>query len=196
MSDQLACRITEREPERIRITESGTVERVLEDVSSPVIPPDWLRDVIRVRGSIGDPVTADFIFVDTLPAVMQPLTACTTGDGQYWFYRGGHWKPYALTFSDNYIRQMIEERGPLKAALRLIDNLIARIDPADYITSGNAGGQSVSFLTLAEVLDFYHRLRDLLLKEDAEEAGMNSGLMLKTKRRPVGGVLEEAEPWT
>jgi hypothetical protein len=190
MSDQLAYRITEREPELIRITEQG-IERVLEDVSGPIVPPDWLQDVIRVRRSIGDPVTADFIFVDTLPAAMQPNTAVTTGDGQYWFYRSGQWKPYALKFSDNYVRQLAEERGRLRAAVRLIDNLIARIDPTDYITSGNAGGQSVSFLTLAEVLDFYNRLRDRLLEEEAENAGMNSGLMLKTKRRPVGGVLEE-----
>jgi hypothetical protein len=194
MPDQLAYRITEREPELIRLTERG-IERVLEDISGPVVPPDWLQDVIRVRRRIGDPVTSDFIFVNTLPAAAQPRTAVTTGDGNYWFYNRIEWKPYALKFSDVYIRELIKERGQRPAAIRLIDNLIARIDPTDYITSGNAGGQSVSFPTIAEVMDFYHRRRDLLLKEEAEDAGMNSGLMLKTIRRPVGGVLEGDEPW-
>jgi len=33
-------------------------------------------------------------------------------------------------------------------------------------------------------------LRDNLLEEEAATAGMNSGLIVRTKRRPVGGVLE------
>jgi hypothetical protein len=191
MSDQPAYIITERDTQLVLITESGELRFIMEHPLAPPSPPEWLQEVIRVRRRIGDPATSDFVYVETLPDTAQPNIAFTAGDGQYWFYRGGHWKPYTLKFSDFYIRQLIEERGQLKAALRLIDNMIARIDPTDYLTAGNMGGQSVSFLTLAEVLDYYHRLRDLLLNEEAEDKGMNSGLMLKVRRRPVGGVLED-----
>lgn len=191
MSDQPAYIITERDTQLVLITEDGELRFIMEHPLTPIIPPEWLREVIRVRRRIGDPVTSDFVYIETLPSAAQPNIAFTTGDGQYWFYRGGQWKPYTLKFSDSYIRQLVQDRGQLKAAIRLIDNLIARIDPTDYLTAGNMGGQSVSFPTLTELMDFYHRLRDLLLQEDAEDKGMNSGLMLKTKRRPVGGVLEE-----
>lgn len=188
----LAYRVTERDIELIRITEAGELQRALErDGSEPAPPPGWLQMIIRVRRSIGDPVTGDFICADALPETAQPNTAFTLGDGVYWFYSAGAWKRYTLKFGDMYIRKLAEERGRLRAAIRLIDDLIAHIDPADYITSGNAGGQSVSFLSLAEVMEYYNLLRARLKEEEAEAAGMNSGIMLKTKPRPVGGVLEE-----
>jgi hypothetical protein len=40
------------------------------------------------------------------------------------------------------------------------------------------------------MLAFYNGLRDALIREEAAANGTNSGLMLRTKRRPVGGVLE------
>jgi hypothetical protein len=154
---------------------------------------DELREIIHVRRSIGDPVTSDFILVDELPAEAQQNTAYTPGDGLYRYFDGVEWRFYTLKFSDNYIGQLIKQRGRHRAAVKLIDNLIARIDPADYITSGNAGGQSMSFASLGEVIAYYNALRDRLLEEEAEEAGTNSGLMLKTKPRPVGGVMEYDE---
>ena len=151
-----------------------------------------LDDIIHVRRSIGDPVTSDFILVDDLPAEPLPETAYTTGDGVYYFHDEIEWRLYSLKFSDNYIRQLIDSKGRLKAAIRLIDNLIARIDPADYLTSGNSGAQSTGFPSLGEVMAYYNGLRDLLLEQEAEETGMNSGLMLNTVKRPIGGVLEWA----
>jgi hypothetical protein len=147
-------------------------------------------EIIQIRRSIGDPVTSDFILVDELPTEAQQNIAYTIGDGLYSYFDGVEWRFYTLKFSDNYIGQLIKQRGRYRAAVRLIDNLIARIDPADYITSGNAGGQSVSFLSLGEIITFYNALRDRLLAEEAEEAGTNSGLMLQTVKRPVGGVTE------
>jgi hypothetical protein len=184
----LAYRITEREPELIRITERG-IERVLERVPPPPVPPEWLQQIIRVRRSIGDPVTRDFIYVIELPDDPPVQTAFTTGNGEYWYYAGS-WKVYDIKFSDSYIRELVEERGRRQAAIALIDNLIARIDPSDYITSGNAGGQSVSFPSLGDMLTFYNGLRAALMKEEAAANHADSGLMLRTKRRPVGGVLE------
>ena len=149
-----------------------------------------LNEIIQVRRKIGDPITTDFLIVDDLPA--EPLidTAYTIGDGVYQYFDGVDWRLYSLKFSDNYISELINKHGILRACIRLIDNLIARIDPTVYLSSANTGGQSMSFQTLSEVLDFYNRLRDRLLEEEAEEAGMNSGLMLNTKKKPIGGVQE------
>ena len=157
--------------------------------------PAWLGEVIQVRRSIGDPVTSDFIYIEELSSSSEALknVAYTMGDGEYWFYDGLEWRLYSLKCSDAYIKLLAGKHGKIGAAIKLIDNLIAQIDPTDYINSGNTGGQSMSFPSLQEVLNYYTTLRDILLKEQAEEAGMNSGLMLETKKRPVGGVTEDYE---
>jgi hypothetical protein len=152
--------------------------------------PTGLNEVFEVRRSIGDPVTADFIFIDNLPDEALQNTAHTTGNGEYKFFDGVEWRQYTLKFSDGYIQGLVEGFGRIKAAIKLIDNLMARIDPSDYLTSGNAGGQSVSFPSLSEVIAYYKALRERLLEEEAAAAGINSGLMVRTKKRPVGGVLE------
>jgi len=151
--------------------------------------PD-LHEIIEVRRRIGDPITADFCVVDELPTEARQNSAFTTGNGEYKFFDGVEWREYSLKFSDGYIKGLVEGFGKIRASIRLIDNLMARIDPTDYLTSGNAGGQSVSFPSLSEVVDYYKSLRERLIEEEAAEAGMNSGLMLKTLTRPVGGVLE------
>ena len=157
--------------------------------------PELLDEIISVRRSIGDPIANDFHFVNELPAAALKGATYTTGDGVYQHHNGIEWKTYSLKFSDNYIRGLVETKGRLKASIRLIDQLIARIDPAEYITSANAGAQSTGFPSLSEVMAYYNGLRDRLLAEDAEENGMNSGLMLSTERRPVGGVLEGTDAW-
>ena len=149
-----------------------------------------LDEIINVRRSIGDPVTSDFIVVDKLPDNPLKDTAYTLEDGMYQYHNGIDWQPYKLKFSDNYIEQLLSEHSRIRAAIKLIDNLIARIDPAYYLSAGNTGGQSMSFPSLAEVMAYYEGLRDKLLMEEAAEAGMDSGLMLNTKKKPVGGVTE------
>jgi hypothetical protein len=155
--------------------------------------PVWLDEVIQIRRSIGDPVTGDFVYVDELPETAPQNTAYTTGSGEYRFHDGVEWRLYSLKCGDAYIRLLAGKHGRIGAAVKLIDTLIAQIDPADYLTGGNAGGQSMSFPSLQEVLDYYTTLRGILLEEEAAEAGMNSGLMLKTKKRPVGGAIEGYE---
>jgi len=155
--------------------------------------PAWLDEIIQVRRSIGDPVTGDFAYVEELPETAPQNTAYTKGDGEYWFHDGVEWRKYSLKFGDPYIKLLAGKYGRIGAAVKLIDNLIAQIDPTDYINSGNAGGQSMSFPSLQEVMNYYTTLRGILLEEQAEEAGMNSGLMLQTKKRPVGGVIEGYE---
>ena len=155
--------------------------------------PAWLDEIIQIRRSIGDPVTGGFVYVDELPESAIQNTAWTTGNGEYWFYDNVEWRKYSLKCGDAHIRLLAGKHGRLGAAIKLIDSLIARIDPADYLTGGNAGGQSMSFPSLQEVLSYYTALRGILLEEQAAEKGMNSGLMLETKKRPVGGVIEGYE---
>jgi hypothetical protein len=152
--------------------------------------PAWLKEIFDVRRSIGDPVTADFVFVKKLPKTALQYSAHTTGNGAYKFYNGVEWREYSLKFSDAYIRVLAGKHGKAKAAVKLMDNLIAQIDPADYLTSGNSGGQSMSFPSLSDVLAYYNALRDALLEEEAAAAGMNSGRMLQTRKKYVGGVRE------
>ena len=171
--------------------------RKVDWTDAPVPIPVWQRDIIRVRRSIADPIAADFLLTLSLPAAGAPTTAYALyGDsynGKYYYYSAGGWKEYALKFSDDYIRQRVAESGRLNAAIGLITDLIARLDPTDYITGGNAGGQSVSFPSLESVLAFYKGLKDALLAEDARQHRMNSGAYFRAKRRPVGGVLDYAE---
>jgi len=155
--------------------------------------PAWLDEVIQIRRSIGDPVTGDFVFTDELPDTAPQNIAHTKGDGEYWFHDGVEWRKYSLRFGDAYIKLLAGKYGRLGASIKLIDNLIAQISPEDYVTSGNAGGQSMSFPSLQEVMNYYTTLRNILLEEEAAEKGLNSGLMLQTKKRPVGGVIEGYE---
>jgi len=149
-----------------------------------------LDEIFQIRRSIGDPVTGNFVYVDAFPDTAQRNTAYTTGDGKYQFFNGLEWREYNLKFGDAYIGLLVEKHGRLGASIKLVNNLIAQINPKEYITSGKAGGQSMSFPSLRDVLDYYNTLRDALLEEEASDAGMNSGLMLEAKRSPVGGVLK------
>ena len=154
---------------------------------------DKLLAVFEIRRSIGDPITNDFILVDEIPETAQQNTAYTTGNGEYKYWDGVEWRVYNLKFSDQYIKMLSGQMGRINASIRLINNLIAQIDPNDYITSGNAGEQSVSFLSLSEILHYYQTLKEVLLEEQAAEAGFNSGRMFRTKKRFIGGVLESED---
>ena len=152
--------------------------------------PSWLEDVFEIRRRIGDPITGDLVYVDDFPEEPLENTAYTTGDERYWYFNQLGKQQYKIKHNDSYIRAMVEGLGRVKASIKLIDLLIAKIDPTDYITSGNAGGQSVSFLSLTDILAYYNALKDVLLEEEADAEGLNSGVMLSVVKRPVGGVQE------
>jgi len=152
-----------------------------------------LDDIFEVRRSVGDPVTGGFTLVDVLPETAPQNTAYTTGNGEYLFFDGVEWRNYSIKTGDAYIRLLLEKHGRLRTSIKLVDNMTAQINPEDFLQSGNAGGQSMSFPSLRDVLDYYDALRERLLEEEAAENGTNSGLMLAAKKRPVGGVLEDYE---
>jgi hypothetical protein len=200
MAELKVYRIAEGDALLYRMAEDGTTIRLAEGGSdTPPVPPDWLKDVIMIRRSIGDPIVNDFILTVELPDSGVKGTAYvlydTAYNGQYNYWDGTQWKQFDLKFSDAYIQMLLEKDTRLNTSIILINNLIARIDPTDYITSGNAGGQSVSFPSLADMLAFYEALKKALLDEAAAEAGLNSSVFLKSKPVGVGGVMRGENLW-
>jgi hypothetical protein len=192
MADEIiGYRVTRSGINAYRITRDG-MYRVVYTADKPPPPvPDWLVSVLRIRAMIYDPRAKDIVYVDRLPASSIPGVAFTLGDGMYQARPVDTWITLDTKFTDSGIEDAMALTGnPFRAACLLIDRLIARIQPDDYITGGNAGGQSVSFPSLADMLAFYRGLKESLLKEASWASGMGSGGFFRTKKRPVGGVLE------
>jgi hypothetical protein len=174
-----------------RITREGMYRAVYAQEAPPPPVPAWLVPVLRVRGMIYDPQAKDIIYVESLPFSPPAGVAFTTGNGAYKAKPGEGWVSLDTKFTDGGIEDAIAlAKEPVRAACLLIDRLIARIQPNDYITSGNAGGQSVGFPSLTDMLAFYRGLKEDLKAEAAAIAGTNTGRMLTVSRPAVGGVWE------
>jgi hypothetical protein len=186
----IGYRVTRTGMNAFRVTREGIYRIVhMQDIPPPV--PEWLVPVLRLREMIYDPQAKDIVYVKQLPGYSPPGVAFTLGDGVYRVWAKDTWIVLDTKFTDAGIEDMLAVAGePIRAACLLIDRLIARMQPDDYITSGNAGGQSVSFLSLADMLAFYRGIKESLLAEAARLSGLGTGGFFRTKKRPVGGVLE------
>jgi hypothetical protein len=176
-----------------RITTTGLMRIVYLTDEAPPPVPDWLIPILRVRGMIYDPMAKDIIFVEALPYFNTPEgVAFTLGDGNYQVKNSdGDWVNLPTKFTDAAIEDMVSLGGSaLGGACLLIDRLIARIQPDDYITSGTAGGQSVGFPSLESMLAFYRGLKADLKAEDEAAAGFSTGRLFTVERPAVGGVIE------
>jgi hypothetical protein len=175
-----------------RITQEGMYRIVYTQDNPPPPVPGWLVPVLRVRELIYDPQAKDIVYVEQLPSYPPAGVAFTLGDGAYRVRPGSTWTALDTKFTDAGIEDVLAMAGnPVRAASLLIDRLIARIQPEDYITSGTAGGQSVGFPSLADMLAFYRGLKADLLAEAAALEGMDSGRLFSVERPAVGGVWEE-----
>jgi hypothetical protein len=174
-----------------RVTEKGLYRIVYTKDNPPPPVPDWLIPILRLREMIYDPQAKDIVYVDQLPSYPPPGVAFTLGDSVYRVRPGDTWIILDTKFTDAGIEDTIAMAGdPVRAACLLIDRLVARIQPDNYIMSGNAGGQSVSFPTLADLLAFYRGLKADLLAEAAAIAGTDTGRLFSVERPAVGGVWE------
>jgi hypothetical protein len=174
-----------------RITQTGMFRITYTQDSPPPPVPAGLIPILRVREMIYDPQAKDIVYVGQLPSFPLPGIAFTLGDGVYRARPGDAWIPLDTKFTDAGIEDMLAMAGkPVRAACLLIDRLIARIQPDDYITSGNAGGQSVGFPSLADMLAFYRGLKADLLAEAAAMEGTDTGRFFTVERPAVGGVWE------
>lgn len=174
-----------------RITREGMYRIVYTKDNPPPPVPGWLVPVLRLREMIYDPQAKDIVYVEQLPSYPLPGIAFTLGDGLYRVRPGDAWITLDTKFTDAGIEDALAMAGePVRAACLLIDRLVARIQPEDYITSGNAGGQSVSFPSLADMLAFYRGLKADLLAEAAALKGLDTGRFFTVERPAVGGVWE------
>jgi hypothetical protein len=150
-------------------------------------PPEWLAEVLKVRFIIGDPICTSLIYADVLPESALEGQVYTSGDGVYYKRENGAWVTCRLTLDDRAI-DAFRGGSTWQQASRAIDLLLIRINPLDYITSGNAGGQSVSFPSLADVLAFFNA-RKAAISSWAVQAGD----VQRVGCHPVavGGVYEE-----
>jgi hypothetical protein len=147
-------------------------------------PPEWLAEVLRVRFVIGDPAGSPLIFAAALPAAPIEGMVCTAGNGVYRRWRDGAWETCPITLDDQAINGFrggtVWERAKQAIALLLI-----RINPLDYITSGNAGGQSVSFPSLESVAAFFKTRQEAI---DAQIIASGGANRVCVRPYPVGGV--------
>jgi hypothetical protein len=193
MADEvIGYRVTRTGINAYRVTQEGMFRIVYTKDAPPPPVPEWLIPLLRLRELIYDPQAKDLVYVEQLPSYPMPGVAFTLGDGRYRSRPGDTWVDLETKFTDAGIEDVLAMAGdPVRAACLLIDRLIARINPEDYITSGNAGGQTVSFPSLADMLAFYRGLKADLLAEAAALAGTDTGRFFTVKRPAVGGVWEE-----
>jgi hypothetical protein len=112
--------------------------------------------ILQIRSLIGDPVATSINYADPLPPSALEGAVYTIGDGVYQIYRAGAWKPVKVRMDDSEIEGLDSGGSVYAAALDAINILLLKINPLDYITSGNAGGQSVGFPSIADVLAFFN----------------------------------------
>ncbi|GBR73159.1 hypothetical protein NO1_0589 [Candidatus Termititenax aidoneus] len=156
-----------------------------------ISPPDWLVKVIQARWYLGDPPANQFIYSTAYPDEANEGNIYTNGDGNYYRKTADQWVLQPVQFGDGYIRVFTDSGIPsLNVAINNIDQLIARINPADYITSGNAGGQSVSFPSLKDVSDFFAAKKKALQDMAAQQQGLSGVTFLHARRPAVGGSYE------
>jgi hypothetical protein len=143
--------------------------------------------ILQIRQLIGDPIASSIHYADPLPGDALEGSVYTTGNGVYQFWRSGAWKPVKIQMDDVEIERMDTSANVYVSASMAVNALIARINPLDYITSGNAGGQTVSFPSLADVLAFFNAK-----KEAIGEMASQSGNTQQARRHPVpvGGVYD------
>jgi hypothetical protein len=173
-----------------RITQGG-MYRIVYTQEAPPPVPDWLIPILRVREMIYDPQAKDIVYTERLPSDPPAGIAFTLGDGSYRARPGEEWIILDTKFTDAGIEDAVAMMGgPIRAACMLINRLISRIQPDDYITGGNAGGQSVSFPSLESMTAFYRALKEDLLAEARVLEGTDTGRFIAAERPAVGGVWE------
>jgi hypothetical protein len=153
--------------------------------------PAYLPWVAMLRMLVGDPLASEIVFVETLPqAGYDSGEAWTTGGGIYFKWDCGAWQRQKLFLSDVFIRDKTRNQTEYSAGIFLLDTILARINPLDYVLSRNAGGQSLSFPTLSEIRDFF-AARKAALQAQAETTG--KGVCFYKRPIPVGDVYESAD---
>jgi hypothetical protein len=144
--------------------------------------------VRKIRMMLRDPAGVnDLIFADSLPP--EP-------DAQAGYYvaeirsykkfnaRKNAWEIVAAKLSDAYILETVREKGLPRAAVCLIDFIIMGLQSGAI--SFSAGAESVTRASLRDQIELYQAQKKIL----EEQAGLNTGRSMRTRRPAVGGVIE------
>lgn len=186
-------RVLSQSIELVRITQDGN-ERIINAAPPlPPVPPLALQQIIRARLAIRDPQgISEIIYTPVMPGAGAKGAAYTTGGGIYQIYDAvsQQWEEYILFINDAYIEDLIFNYGLLKAEVLLIDFLLASLNPYDFISAHSAGAQSFTFVSFADVLNFYKQRKADILEQIAADTGNDTGRAIKTKRYAVGGIDE------
>jgi len=129
----------------------------------------------------------DLIFADSLPE--EPDTQAgyyiaSLGNYQKFNGRRNTWERLSTNLSDAFITETLNEKGPVHGPISLIDFIIMGLQTG--ATSFKAGAESVSMPSLGDMLEFYREKKKILM----EQAGLNTGRTMRTRRPVIGGVRE------
>jgi len=142
----------------------------------------------KIRMLLRDPAGVnDLIFADSLPE--EPDTQAgyyiaSLGNYQRFNDRKNAWERLATNLSDAYIAEVMQEMGPSRGPIALIDFIIMGLQTG--AVSFKAGAEGVSMPSLSDLLAFYREKKKILM----EQAGLNTGRTLRMRRPVIGGVRE------
>jgi hypothetical protein len=168
-------------------------------MSDAIIITPIQESILAIRANIYDPNAKKIIVVESLPRIHEASDApdadlaFTMLDGDYWRFIDDEWAKIPTQFDDDTLAGFLGSGDIIRASIIAIDRLLVRIDPTEYLHSGNAGGQSLAFASLAEIVQFYKDLKQTLKDREALENGLTTGKYFKTPKYAVGGVIEGDE---
>jgi len=129
----------------------------------------------------------DIIFADSLPE--EPDTQAgyyiaSLGNYQRFNDRKNAWERLATSLSDIHIAEVLQEMGPARGPIALIDFIIMGLQTG--AVSFKAGAESVSMPSLGDMLEFYREKKKILM----DQAGLSTGRTMRSRRPVIGGVRE------
>ena len=137
---------------------------------------------------LSDPAgVTDLIFADSFPEEPDAQAGyyiASLGNYQRFNDRKNAWERLATNLSDAYIAEVMQEMGPSRGPIALIDFIIMGLQTG--AVSFKAGAESVSMPSLNDLLAFYREKKKILM----EQAGLNTGRTMRTRRPVIGGVRE------
>ncbi|MDR1398654.1 MAG: hypothetical protein LBJ41_01850 [Treponema sp.] len=145
------------------VTSDGAA--IIFDKQPQPIPP-VLDDILGVRSLIDDPhFAAGQGIIYASPRPYSLITGAITTDGNGRYYRYGH-KRYHLMYPvlSDFTISSLPGKNVYQKAVAAIQRLIAMLNPSTYTTSFSTGGQSTSFPSFAEVMQYYKDLELSLSK--------------------------------
>lgn len=127
----------------------------------------------------------------TLPASGADQTLYTIADsGVYQYWKTSAWKTVKLNISDEQIGLYVDLYGVDKACIRVVQSIINALGQELRIVQQNDGVESIQYVNLTTISNYYKDIKDSLKEDIAVDAGTNTGRSFHTCSRPVGGIWE------